>query len=435
MLTRLKTYWAEARDSLWFLPAICTILAAILALGLIEIEQRNPALLENAPSFLWDGGAEGTRGVLNAIAGGLITVTGTVFSVTVVALQLASNQFTPRLLRNFTADRSNQLVLGFLIGTFTYALLVLRAVRSGGDEGDEFVPRMAATLAMVLVLASIGFIIHFIDHASKSIQISVILDRVTKQAQTRIERLLPEVEVDAEEGEVDLPRWEEPEGDPGTVRTETAGYLQAVDEGSLVELCREREIYMRMEPRMGQFLLQDRPLASIWPADAVDEQIEQVVRRAFVVGHEPTPEQDVEFGITEIADIAVKALSPSINDPTTALRCIDRLAELLVEIGRRRPSPPSRYPQDPIRFTTTPLLFEQVVGLAFDQIRHFGADNPTVPRKMVDLLTQMLMVVPPDRHAPLQAQLALVIDDARTELQRDSDLSNFERMLGRRGIQ
>jgi len=185
---------------------------------------------------------------------------------------------------------------------------------------------------------------------------------------------------------------------------------------------------------MGQFLLQDRPLASVWPAEAVDDVVEEVVRRAFVVGHEPTPEQDVEFGIIEIADIAVKALSAAINDPTTALRCIDRLAELLVEIGRRRPSPPARYPQDPVRFTTSPLEFEQVVGLAFDQIRHYGADNPTIPRKMVDTLTQMLTVTPPDRHGPLKTQLSLIIDDARSELRRDSEIMNFERMLERHGI-
>lgn len=434
MLTKLGVYWAEVRDSLWFIPAICTVAAAFLALGLIEIEHRYPSMLDNAPALFWDGGADGTRGVLSAIAGGLITVTGTVFSVTVVALQLASNQFTPRLLRNFTADRSNQVVLGVLIGTFTYSLLVLRAVRSEGNAVEEFVPRIASTLAMLLVLASIGFIIHFIDHASKSIQISVILERVTDHTRERIDRLLPEVPVE-ENGEVNLPRWEEPEGEPAIVHAVTAGYLQAVDEAALVELCKEREIYLRMEPRMGQFLLQDRPLATVWPAEAMDEKIETIVRRAFVVGHEPTPEQDVEFGIIEIADIAVKALSPSINDPTTALRCIDRLAELLVEIGRRRPSPPSRVPQDPVRFTTSALQYEQVVGLAFDQIRHFGANNPTVPRKLVDVLTQMLTVIPPDRHAPLQTQLALVVDDARTELQRDSELTNFERMLTRYGVQ
>lgn len=431
MLARVKMLWVHARDSLWFLPALFTIVAAALALALIEIEKRYADFIENLPRWLWDGGAEGARGVLSTIAGSLVTVTGVVFSVTIVALQLASSQFTPRLLRNFTADRTNQTVLGVFIGTFTYCLLVLRAVRSEGPEDPAFVPRLAATLAVGLSLVSIGFLIYFIDHASKSIQLSVIIDRVTRQTSEHVKLLLPEIPPGEE---ATAPQWEEPAGEPGAVLSEKSGYLQAVDEGTLIGLAREREIWIRMEPHVGQFMLEGLPLVSVWPAPAVDEEVESAVRLAFVLGHEPTPEQDVEFGVIEISDIAVKALSPGINDPTTAIRCIDRLGEILVAIGRRRPSPPAAHPQDPVRFLAKPLDYERVVGLALDQIRHFGADNPTIGRKLIDLLMQMKEVVPPDRHGPLRSQLLAVVEETRHAIRSPVELADFERMLARYGL-
>lgn len=428
MFTRVKMLWVHARDSLWFLPALFTIVAAALALTLIEIEKRYAGIFEHLPRWLWDGGAEGARGVLSTIAGSLVTVTGVVFSVTIVALQLASSQFTPRLLRNFTADRTNQTVLGVFIGTFTYCLLVLRAIRAEGPDDPAFVPRLAATFAVGLSLVSIGFLIYFIDHASKSIQLSVIIDRVTRQTTEHVKLLLPEIPPDEESV---TPQWEEPAGEAEAVLSETTGYLQAVDERSLIGLTRERKIWIRAEPHMGQFVLEGLPLASVWPAGAVNEEVESAVRRAFVLGHEPTPEQDLEFGVIEISDIAVKALSPGINDPTTAIRCIDRLGEILVAIGRRRHSPPASHPQHPVRFLAKPLDYERVVGLALDQIRHFGADNPTIGRKLIDLLMQMHAVVPTDRHGPLRSQLLAVVEETRRAIRSPVELAEFERMLAR----
>lgn len=431
MLARLKLLWVTMRDSLWFLPATFTIGAAALALTLVEIERRTGDLFGDSRHWLWGGGVEGARGVLSAIAGGLITVTGVVFSVTIVALQLASSQFTPRLLRNFTADRSNQVVLAVLISTFTYSLLVLRAVQ--GQEGDAppFVPRIAATLAVVFVLVSIGFLIHFIDHASKSIQLAVILDRVTRMTKEQIDEHLPELR---EEEEADAGRWEEPDGRSRKVLAAKSGYVQAVDEKSLVELCQECRIWVQMDPHIGQFILEGRPLATAWPARAIDEETDKKIRKAFILGQAATPDQDLEFGLIEISDIAIKALSPSVNDPTTAMRCIDRLGELVADIGRRRHAPPARYEQGEIRFAAKPVDYERVVGLAFDQIRHFGAGNPTIVRKLVDLLTQMMAVVPRERHPALQAQLEAVVADARRSIESPVELAAFERMLGRHGI-
>lgn len=432
MLARLRMLWVNVRDSLWFLPATFTLAAALLALGLIGLEAREWEAAQAAGEWLWSGGPEGTRGVLSAIASSLITVTGVVFSVTIVALQLASSQFTPRLLRNFTADRSNQTVLAVLIGTFTYALLVLRAVRSEAQGGEEFVPRIAAMGALVLVLVSIGFLIYFIDHAARSIQLAVILDRVTRQTREGIQRMLP----DRDRGvrERIHATWSPPAGAPATISADASGYLQVVDEEALARLCASCDTWMRMEPRIGEFVLRGRSLVSVWPATACDEEIEKQVRRAFVLGHEPTPEQDLSFGIIEISDIAVKALSPSVNDPTTALRCIDRLGDILLEIGQRAEGPPPAPLEGPPRFLPRPLDYERMVGMAFGQIRHYGAPNAIIGRKLVDLLAQLRELLPPERRAPIEAQLEAAITDARRAVASPIELTGFERMLVRKGL-
>lgn len=432
MLARLRMVWVNVRDSLWFLPASFTAAAALLAMGVVRLEMSGWGAVRRVGEWVWNGGAEGTRGVLSAIAGGLVTVTGVVFSVTIVALQLASSQFTPRLLRNFTADRANQAVLAVLIGTFTYSLLVLRAVRSETQSGEPFVPRIAATIALVLVLVSIAFLIYFIHHAARSIQLGVILERVTQQTQENVERLLPEREDPPPDRKPVA--WSPPDGDPATVPAATSGYLQVVDGEALARLCESSGSWMRMEPRIGEFVLRGRPLVSLWPAGARDGEIDRLVRRAFVLGHEPTPEQDLSFGIIEISDIAVKALSPAVNDPTTALRCIDHLGNILLEIGQRGEQPPPTPTEGPPRFLPRPVDFERLVGMGFDQIRHFGASNAIIGRKLVDLLAQLLELLPADRRGPIEVQLQAAIADTRRAASSPMELSGFERMLIRKGI-
>jgi uncharacterized membrane protein len=192
-MARIRALWSGIIDSLWFLPAVMTAAGGALALVLVRLDASVVGPLESSDlGWLFTGGAAGARGVLAAISGSLITVTGVVFSVTIVALQLASSQFTPRVLRQFMSDRANQLVLGVFIGTFTYSLLVQRTVRAVLEEGGTaFVPSVSVTVAVILALVSIGFLIFFIDHAARSIQADVILQRVTHDTLDAIHLRLP----------------------------------------------------------------------------------------------------------------------------------------------------------------------------------------------------------------------------------------------------
>jgi uncharacterized membrane protein len=428
MLARLQILWAKVRDSLWFLPGVLTLVAAALAFWITLAERQGMFSSVVASSWIFGGGVEGARGVLSAIAGGLITVTGVVFSVTIVALQLASSQFTPRVLRNFTADRGNQLVLGVFIATFTYTLLVLRTVRSGGENGEPFVPRLAVTLAVVLVLTSIGFLIFFINHLARSIQVASILDRVARRTLQDVFRLFPEHIGRADEAYPPDPRRS---GDSATVPAAGSGYLQAVDSRALFRLGERKRVVIGMEPHMGEFVLPGEALAAVSPSEAVDEEVVETIRTAFVLGPERTPEQDVEFGIIEISDIAIKALSPSINDPTTAFRCIDRLGEILLALGTRNPPRAERTRDGQVHYLARYTSFERAVGLAFDQIRHFGASNPAIAKKLLQVIAQLLELVPSERRGPLAGQAEAVLRAARKAIESPPDLAAVEEAAGR----
>lgn len=428
-MARLRFVWTRTRDSLWFLPGVLTLAGAALAIGVTQAEERGVFDTELLRSWVFGGAVDGARGVLGAIAGGLITVTGVVFSVTIVALQLASSQFTPRVLRNFTADRGNQLVLGVFIGTFTYTLLVLRTIRSADDGEEPFVPRVGVTLAVVLVLVAIGFLIFYINHSARSIQVAAILERVARRTIGDVHRLFPEQVGHADDSEPPDPRPVDQSS--ATVTADAAGYLQAVDGRNLFDLGKGRRLVIAMEPHVGDFVLPGQPLATVSPSEEVDEEVCGAVRKAFLLGPERSPEQDVEFGIVEVSDIGIKALSPGINDPTTAHRCIDRLSEILLELGTRVPPSPWRTEEGQVHYLARHPTFERAVGLAFDQIRFFGASNPGIAGKLLEALSRLASLVPPGRRPVLLAQARAVLDAARTRIESTVDREALEALAER----
>jgi uncharacterized membrane protein len=442
-LDRLTAAWNRVRDSLWFVPAALTLGAVVLALVTIQVDVIG--ILPRAPAGIWifSGTASGARGVLTAIASGFITVTGVVFSITIVALQLASTQFTPRILRNFTSDRVNQIVLGVFIGTFTYALLVLRVVRSeqvGVTPEDVargvaaaargpvagFVPNLSVTVAVGLAVVSIGFLIYFIDHAARSIRASVIIDRVASEALRTVERRFPErVGEPAEERDHEVVV---PDAQGAVIPARRSGYVQGVDEDALLRVVEPDGLVIRMEPEIGDYLLPGGALATVWPAGSGSrEEVQDTIRGAFVLGHERTPHLDLELGIIELADMAVKALSPGINDPTTAILCVDRIAEILLAAGRRDPPGRIRRASGQGGTLILPLIrFDSLVNTAFDEIRHYGVENPRFALTFLERLGDLGHLLPPDRRPPVARHAAALLRTAREVLVDESDLQRVE---------
>ena len=419
-----RTLWSAVRDSLWFVPAMCTVAAAALAVVLLAMEEQGLLSSGEPPWWLYQGGADGARTLLSAITGSIVTVTGVVFSVTIVAVQLASSQYTPRVLRNFSSDRGNQVVLGLLFGTFTYALLVLRTIRSPGDSRDPFVPALAVTVAVALLVVSVAALIYFINHVAREIHVTAILDRVTKGTMANVHRLFPEHIGRAD----DVPRPDPrlPQRDSVTVCARTAGYVQMVDEDRLFDLGNREQVVIEMEPKIGDYVLQGRPLASVWAEGRLSEEATRAIQNAFILGPERTPEQDVEFGMVQISDIAIKALSPSINDPTTAIRCIDRLAEILAELGARKPPEPRRTRDGMVRFVANYTTFERAIKLAFDDIRHFGAPVPSVAQHLLRTIGELVTLLPPARREPLIAQAQAILYTVRESVENPRDRAAAE---------
>ena len=419
--------WSRTRDSLWFLPALITLGATALALAAVAVDRQGWVSHITDAHWVLNSGPEGARVVLSTIASSLITVTGVVFSITIVALQLASTQFSPRVMGDFLADRGIQIVLGIFIATFTYALIVLRAIRAEGSGQEVFVPSLAVSIAMLLVILSIAALIFMINHAARAIQVAVIMKRVRRYTLDDIDEIFPVPVGEPAQNPGAEPVM--PDVPPATVAAIGAGYLQMVDEDALFEAAEGRRITIRMEPQVGAFVLPGETLVSVWPPSALDDELRESVLRGFVIGSERTPEQDVEYGFIELSDVAVKALSPGINDPSTAMSAIDWLGELLVVLGNRIVPHRVRTGKDgELRFIARMSSFERSVGLAFDQIRHYGASNPSVARKLLDTIGRVAALVPEEHRAPLLEQAEAVRREAGEQIENASELQSVERL-------
>lgn len=402
MLQRLRRLWFDTTSRLWLLPAAITAAGVALAVVLVEISAGVSAELLGRFPRLFGAGADGARGMLSTIASSMITVAGVTFSITIAAVAQTAAQYTPRVLRTFMRDRANQAVLGTFVGVFAYCLVVLRTIR-GGDEG-AFVPAAAVLGGFVLALLGVGVLIFFIVHISQLLQASSILDRVRRETEDAVDRLFP-----ADLGESGTraaggaPGGTAPGGTADPARgpwralgARTSGYVQSVDEDGLLAFARTRGAVVRMALGVGEFAVEGTPLAAIAPAGAPpgrpggagDAQgDEHALNALYVLSPYRTVTQDAAFGILQVVDIALKALSPGINDTTTAVTCVDHLAAVLARIARRQLPAAVRADADgTVRVIAAAPTFESLVGTAFDDVRRSAAENVTVLARLLDAL-------------------------------------------------
>ncbi len=332
---------------------------------------------------------EGARSLLSTVAGSMITVAGVVFSILIVALTLASGQFGPRLLENFMRDRGNQAVLGTFIATFVYCLLLLRTIR-GGDS--SFIPQLSVTVALLLAIFSISVFIYFIDHAATSIQASNVINGANRNLDNIIEELFPEK---TGYGKKDLVSWWIASGElPSDFRENSrpvvapsSGYVRVVDNHGLIELSTSKNLILKIEHKPGDFVVKGMPLVYIWPGHEIDDEMKSDIKGSFILGKKRTSEQDAEYAIDQLVEIAVRALSPGINDPFTAIMCIDNLTSALCKVaGRRIPSAYRYDEQNQLRVIAKATSFADLVDSSFHQIRQYGKSSTSVTIRLLEAI-------------------------------------------------
>lgn len=399
--------------SYWFVPTLMAAAAFALAILSLEIDRRVQAELIRRIGFFWNGGADGARELLSTVAGSTITVAGVVFSMTLVVLSLASSQFGPRILRHFMADRVTQVVLGTFLANFVFALLALRNVRS--LEEMRFVPSVSVTIALALTLASLGVLIYFIHHVARSIHAPQLVARVGEDLLRAINALFPE--------QLGHPPPDEAPRDPAAllpadfdaqsrpIRARHSGYLQSVDADDLMERATGEDLVARILVRPGRFVIEGQPLAQVWPAAQIDDGVTDALGDAFVVDRERTPTQDVEMLVEQLVQVAVRALSPGINDPFTAMTCIDWLGAALARAARRSFPETARYDaHGRLRvLVDDPLTFTGLLALGLDPIRRYGRDSVEVLARLLEMLGQVLAQTDaPDRRREIARHAKLI---------------------------
>ena len=389
----LGNKWDDLRSSFWFVPSLMVVSAIVLSLGTLHLDKVTSANHDNRVATLgwtFSRGPEGSRAVLSAVAGSMMTIASVTFSITIVALQLASSQFGPRLLRGFMRDRGNQIAMGTFIATFTYSLLVLRTIN--GTEGQVFVPHISVTVGLFLALFSLGVLIYFIHHAAESIQAENVIAAVSRELLRAIERLYPGlVGKEPREAAIEGGKWDIPAdfiANSRPILARESDYLQAIDDDFLLGLATKHDLIISVVNRPGKFIFEGSDLARIWPKERAGDELSEEVYNAFYIGKRRTLRQDVEFAIDQIVEVAVRALSPGINDPFTAINCVDRLgAALCVLVAKEIPSR-LRYDDDNrLRVITDTSTAAGVIDAAFNMIRQAARKDEAVTLRLFETIT------------------------------------------------
>ena len=384
-MNKLKQLISLLRSSLWFVPSVMVLGAIALAILLIDADgYAGDAFISAHPRIL-GAGAEGARGMLTSISGSMITIAGLAFSLTIVAMAQASQLYTSRILRTLMGDRANQFVLGYFVSVFVYCLIVLRTIR-GGEA--EFVPSIAVFAGLLLAIASVPVLVFFIHHIAESLQASSIISRAAAQTLKAVEQLFPQKLGDeAEESDVQSARVERPNWHP--IPALKAGYIQAVGSEELVQLAQRLNAVVRMERAIGDFTERDSVLATICfngPQRGLDPPIIAELNRIYTISDYRTIEQDAAFGIRQLVDIALRALSPASNDQTTATVCIDFLGAILAALASRRVETSYRSVNGEMHVIAKGPSFRSLVNEALDRLRDAAAEHVEIHLRLLGAL-------------------------------------------------
>ena len=405
MVSRLRTplrvvrrYWLRLRDGYWLIPLSCVAAAVVAAFALIAVDRY----MQERDAFRWTyaGGPQNASDTLTTIASSMITFTGLVFSITVLALQLTSSQFSPRALRNFLQDRVSQFALGIFIATFAYSFAALSAVRVASDDDPSFVPSITVTGAFVLVGVSLIMFVQYIHHTAQSIRVVSIIERIADETRHTIDEMYP---ARREDDRRPLEGFLRSNGFSHVLGSPRSGVIVDIDLEGLAACAGERAAVAELLHEIGTYVCEGQPLIHVRTAEPDDD--EWTAAQQFVShDSERAMRNDAAFGLRQLVDIAERALSPGVNDPTTAVQCLDRIHDLLRRLAERDvPSIRTGVYGGVVCAAAPSPSFDDLVGLGTEEIWHWGRESIQIQRRLREVFDDLLAATPRiERRADLR---------------------------------
>ena len=438
-MSRVRAFWTSLLDSLWFVPGAIVGGAVLLAVFMVELSGLVDAETLQRWPRLFGAGADGSRSMLSGIASSMITVAGVSFSITMVAVTQASTQYTPRILRNFMRDRANQVVLGGFVGIFAYCIVVLRTIRGGEDAA--FVPSLAVLGGILLAIGGIAMLIFFVHHIATTLDASEIVSRITHETLRAVDHLFPEeLEQEPQDGGAAALLAAVPPDAWRPVPSRWTGYIQGTDLGGMVGVARGCGALVRLERTAGDFVATGRALAWFAPHPlapaAQDErggggadEAAGALGQQYVVSTYRTLEGDPGFGVRQLVDIALKALSPGINDSTTAGTCVDYLGAILQHLANRRIDVVHRDTDGVIRVVAPAPVFAGFVAEVCDEIRRNARGNVGVLARQLEMLAMVARATRSTaRRRALGERIALAQEAVRRAVESEHDRERLDEL-------
>jgi uncharacterized membrane protein len=425
--------WEALRTTLWFVPALLIILGVVIFVVTFSIDAAAYAHQIQLPAWLRNGSAQSGRDVLIAIAAAIITVVGVVFSITILALTLASQQFGPRMMRSFVRDVGNQVTLGVFVATFTYSVLVLGSITIYPHNG--FAPNLSVTVAEFMMLVDVAVLVYFINHIAASIQLPEVIAGIARDLDDAINAEFPiagvtddtpaRVRFDDATPPEELPVLIEERG--GEVLAAKSGYLQFVGYRQLAKIAKLVDAVIRLEYRPGHFIVAGRPIAKVFPREAA-QQVDKALAKAHVTGPHRTLTQDPVFAIDQLVEIAIRALSPAVNDTFTALTCLDWISSGICRLsGRELTERVFRDEEGRVRLMGADWSYLKIVNRAFDKIRQAARGMPAVIIRILDSLTVVAhATTSAAQREVLMRQGEMVLVSASESVPETNDLDDIQ---------
>lgn len=427
-MKKIIFFYKKLMDSFWFIPVVIIIISIFLATGVIILDQEVPMSQDGLGKYFFVNSADSARSILSTISGAMIGVAGTVFSVTLVALTLASSQFGPRLIKNFMYVRLNQVVLGSYVATYLYCLFVLNAIKE--NDAYTFMPVLSILFAIIAALFNIILLIIFIHQIATSIQADKVISEISEVIHKQLKTLYPSKIGDALENEkisiVDNIKSKYLK--VIAVKSQKSGYLQYVDCESLLKVVISNDALFELHYRPGDHLVEGIEIGKVYVNKDLEEKEIQKICNQFVIGKTKDGDQDLEFSIHQMVEIAARALSPGVNDPYTAMTCIDNLTATMCHMSQI--DFPSKYRIDAektLRIIANTTDFEGLLDAAFNQIRQFSAGSPAVIIRLMEAQIIIYGFVTKESHIKAVMKHAkMILNIGKQSIKEQMDLNDLE---------